>query len=74
MRFNTAHQATFSFIVSHVLRTLHLYESDLACVRTSDRACKFPLGKTVGLFGISCDYLYLHSVGMSSAALQFWFV
>jgi len=66
------HQATFSYEVSHLLRTLNLHESDLACVRSLDRACEW--GKTVGLFHISGNCVYFQSVRMSSAILQFPFM
>jgi hypothetical protein len=39
-------------------RTLHLHESDLACVRSSYRACELPLGKPVDLFHVSCNCVF----------------
>ena len=71
MQFNSVHQATFSCVVSHLLRTLHLHESDLACVRPSNRACELPVVKTVDLFRVSGNCVYFRSVRMSSAAMQF---
>jgi hypothetical protein len=74
VQFNDVLQLHFRVVVSHLLRTLYLHESDLACVRSSDRACELPLGKTVGLSRISGKCVYFQSGEMSSAAMQFSFM